>query len=65
MRRIVFALVAVIAVAGVVAYIPPAYVQATGEAPPTFVNEIPRGSRDWRLIPVAHEEGNLNSFASV
>jgi len=34
MKRIVFALVAVAAVAGVVAYIAPAYGQATREAAP-------------------------------
>jgi hypothetical protein len=30
-----------------------------------FVKEIPSGYRDWRLISVAHEEGNLHSFAAV
>ena len=65
MKRIVFALVAVAAVAGVVGYIGAAYGQATLEAAPIFVNEIPSGYRDWRLISVAHEEGNLNSFAAV
>lgn len=29
------------------------------------VTEIPPGYRDWRLISVAHEEGNLHSFAAV
>jgi hypothetical protein len=29
------------------------------------VKEIPSGYRDWRLISVAHEEGNLHSFAVV
>ena len=65
MKRTVFSLVAVAAVAGVVAYIGPAYGQANGEAAPVFVNQIPKGYRDWRLISVAHEEGNLNSFAAV
>ena len=65
MKRIVFALVAVAGVAGVVAYICPAYGQANGAAAPVFVNQIPLGYRDWRLISVAHEEGNLNSFAAV
>jgi Cytochrome P460 len=60
-----FSLVAVAAVAGVVAYIGPAYGQANGKATPTFVNKIPPGYRDWRLISVAHEEGTLNSFAAV
>ena len=65
MKRIVFALVAVAAVAGVVAYIGPAYGQANGESAPIFVNKIPPGYRDWRLISVAHEEGNLNSLGAV
>ena len=65
MKRITFVLVAVAAVAGVVAYIAPAYGQANREAAPIFVDKIPPGYRDWRLISVAHEEGNLNSFAAV
>jgi hypothetical protein len=30
-----------------------------------IVKVIPSGYRDWRLISVAHEEGNLHSFAAV
>jgi Cytochrome P460 len=65
MKRIAFALVAVAAVAGVVAYIGPAYGQANGEAAPIFVTKIPPGYRDWRLISLAHEEGNLHSLGAV
>ena len=65
MKRIALALVAVAAVAGVVAYIGPAYGQSNGQAAPIFVSKIPPGYRDWRLISLAHEEGNLNSFAAV
>ena len=36
-----------------------------GEADPIFVSTIPPGYRDWKLISVAHEEGNLNTFAAV
>src|SRR5262249_36515368 len=32
---------------------------------PTYVKEIPSGYRDWRWISVAHEEGDLHSFAAV
>jgi hypothetical protein len=32
---------------------------------PRLVTEIPSGYRDWRLISVAHEEGDLHSFAVV
>jgi hypothetical protein len=31
----------------------------------TIVKEMPSGYRDWRLISVAHEEGNFHSFAAV
>ena len=65
MRRIAFLLVAVGAVAGVVAYMAPASGQADGEAAPIFVIKIPPGYRDWRLISVAHEEGNLNDIRAI
>lgn len=65
MKRIIFVLVAVVAVAGIANYIAPAYGQANREAPSIFVDKIPSGYRDWRVISVAHEEGNLNSFAAV
>src|SRR5215831_3626199 len=39
--------------------------QTIQPAIPIFVTKIPPGYRDWKLISVAHEEGNLNSFASV
>jgi len=34
-------------------------------SPPIYLTEIPPGYRDWKLISVAHEEGNLHSFAAV
>jgi len=30
-----------------------------------IVKQIPSGYRDWKLISMAHEEGNLHSFAAV
>jgi hypothetical protein len=65
MRRIVFVLIVVVALAGVVAHKAPASGQADGEAAPIFVKEIPPGFRDWRLISVAHEEGNLNDIRAI
>jgi hypothetical protein len=65
MRMLVFAIVAVAVAAWVAAYIGPAYAQANGDAAPVFLTEIPAGYREWRLISVAHEEGNLHSFAAV
>jgi hypothetical protein len=61
MRRIPVLLVTVAAVAGVVACL----ACASGQAAPLFVDKIPAGYRDWKLISVAHEEGNLHSFAAV
>ena len=65
MRRIVFVLMAGVALAGVVAYMAPASGQADGEAAPIFVTAIPPGYRDWRLISVAHEEGDLNDLRAI
>ncbi|HEY5870271.1 MAG TPA: cytochrome P460 family protein [Candidatus Tectomicrobia bacterium] len=65
MRRMICVLVAGVALAGVVAYMAPASGQADGEAAPIFVTEIPPGYRDWRLISVAHEEGDLNDLRAI
>ena len=35
------------------------------EAAPIFGVKIPPEYRDWRLISVAHEEGNLNDFRAI
>src|SRR5713226_6545664 len=65
MKRLAFLVVAIAAVAGVVASLAPASGRADDEAVPIFGIKIPPGYRDWRLISMAHEEGNLHSFAAV
>ena len=65
LRRAAVLLVAVAALAGGVAYIASASGQQDEKAAPTFVDKIPDGYRDWKLISVAHEEGNLNSLGAV
>ncbi len=65
MRRIIFVLVAVLVLVGVVVYIAPASEQADGEAAPIFGIKIPPGYRDWKLISVAHEEGDLNDLRAI
>jgi len=65
MTRIAFLLIAVVTVAGVVASMAPASGQADGEAAPIFVTIIPPGYRDWKLISVAHEEGDLNDIRAI
>src|ERR1700728_4087005 len=65
MRRLIGLLALVGLISGVVAWMTPAAGLADGEAAPVFVEKIPEGYRDWKLISVAHEEGNLHSFAAV
>ena len=35
------------------------------EAAPIFVTDIPNGYRDWKLVSVAHEEGQLNDIRAI
>src|SRR6267142_5427567 len=65
MRRIVVGLVAVVVLACVVAYMAPASGQADGEAAPIYGVKLPPGYRDWKLISVAHEEGDLNDLRAI
>ena len=62
MKLIAFPLVGVAMLAVVVAFTAPA---ANQEGAPIFVTTIPPGYRDWRLISVAHEEGNLHSLGAI
>src|SRR5215472_9425995 len=62
MKLIAFPLVGVATLAAIVAFTAPG---ANQEGASVFVTDIPPGYRDWRLISVAHEEGNLHSFAAV
>jgi Cytochrome P460 len=65
MKRVAFLLFAVVAVASVVLNSAPTSGQADGEAAPIFGIKIPPGYRDWKLISVAHEEGNLNDLRAL
>lgn len=65
MKRIALLPVAVVALAGLLAYVAPASGQAGEETAPIFGVKIPPGYRDWRLISVAHEEGNLNDIRAI
>ncbi len=64
MRRVAVLLVVVTAVAGFVAFTASASGHADQKAAP-YVTQIPAGYRDWTLISVAHEEGNLHSLGAV
>ena len=65
MSRITFSLVAMAIAGGVLASRVPASGQVDEEAAPIFGVKIPSGYRDWRLISVAHEEGNLNDIRAI
>ena len=65
MRRIAFLLVGIATVAGVIAFTSTASGHASEEAAPVFGIKIPPGYRDWKLISVAHEAGNLNDLRAV
>ena len=65
MTRNVRLLTVVAALAAVVATTAAATGQPDGEASPIFGIKIPPGYRDWRLISVAHEEGNLNDLRAI
>jgi Cytochrome P460 len=62
MKRTAFLLVAV---AGGLAFTTSSSGHADEKAGPIFGNKIPPGYRDWRLISVAHEAGNLNDIRAV
>jgi hypothetical protein len=62
MRRSTFLLVAVAVVSEVAGYLASMSGQTNKPAGPIYVTQIPPGYRDWPVISVAHEEGNLNSL---
>ena len=65
MKRITLLLLAVPSLAGIAAFTAFASRQANQEAAPLFVKTIPAGYRDWRLISVAREEGDLKDIRAI
>ncbi|MGA7685341.1 MAG: cytochrome P460 family protein [Terriglobales bacterium] len=65
MKGTAYLLVAVVALSGVVVYLAHASGHSGGEADPLFGITIPPGYRDWKLVSVAHEAGNLNDLRAV
>ncbi len=65
MRHIPFWLAAIASVAGLLAAATPASAPADDDTVPIFGIKIFPGYRDWRLISVAHEEGNLNDIRAI
>src|SRR5215470_12153973 len=62
MRRIAFWLAGLAAVVGALAFLSPRTGRADQEV---FVTKIPDGYRDWKLVSVAHEAGNLNDIRAI
>lgn len=65
MKRITFFLITVATLGGVVGFSATASRDAREEATPVFVTKIPSGYRDWKLVSVAHEEGDLKDIRAI
>jgi hypothetical protein len=63
--RIALALVAAVALTGFFAWIASASTKSVGTAAPIYGITLPDDYRDWRLISVAREEGNLDDIRAV
>ena len=65
MTRIIFLLIAFAALAGILGFTATASRNAVQDGGTLFVTEIPSGYRDWKLVSVAHEEGQLNDIRAI
>jgi hypothetical protein len=57
--------VAAVAPSGELVYMAQASEHSDQERSPILGIKIPTGYRDWKLISVAHEEGNLNDLRAI
>ena|SRR5438477_4046857 len=65
MKRIVLVVAALSTIVGLATYQAAGAEKAQGTAAPVFGIKIFPGYRDWKLISVAHEEGNLNDIRAI
>jgi Cytochrome P460 len=66
MKRIKLLLVAIAILSGVATFaVITTHRAPAQEATPIFVKTIPPGYRDWRVVTVAHEAGDLNDIRAV
>jgi cytochrome P460 len=65
MKGFAYFLLAVSVLTGAIVYMAQASRRSDAEADPVFGIKIPPGYRDWKLISVAHEEGNLNDLRAL
>lgn len=64
-KSILFVLVALIAVAVAIVCVVGAPEQMREQTAPVFGVTLPAGYREWKLISVAHEEGDLNDIRAI
>lgn len=65
MKRCILVLLALATVAVAIATSSFQTGHAKQEISSIFVTQIPDGYREWRLVSVAHEEGNLNDIRAI
>jgi Cytochrome P460 len=66
MKRITLLLAVVATLGSSIAFMVIASTNATAQdAVATFVTKIPTGYRDWKVVSVAHEEGDLNDIRAI
>ena len=65
MKRITFLLVAFATLAFGVAFTAPGSRHAVEGISPIFVKKIPAEYRDWKVVSVAHEAGDLNDIRAI
>ena len=66
MKRFTLLLVGVATLAGVVVFAANTSRHVTAQdAAPIFVKKIPAGYRDWKVVSVAHEAGDLNDIRAI
>jgi len=56
---------AAVSLGGMLVYLAQASEPSDGQVSPIYGIRLPAGYRDWKLISVAHEEGNLNDLRAV
>jgi hypothetical protein len=64
MKRIA-SLAVVMTTVGIAVSVAPSVGGADASAPPIYVTKIPAGYRDWKLVSVAHEEGELKDIRAI
>ena len=66
MKKITLLLLVIAMLAGVAMFMVTTSRHVTAQEPmPIFVKKIPPGYRDWKVVSVAHEAGELNDIRAV